>query len=321
MAQAPVDKGTTPDGHEKPGSAFASAREDRDHARLDPDTPQTLSPAYKLGYADPDFIMRDELRPARLQLEYLKPEIMQRERGISSTVVFFGSARVPDADKAATLLREASRAVAANPEDPEAARQEKRVRALADKARFYEEARRLAQLVSTPYGEPDLGNSNGLSRQRHRVIIVTGGGPGIMEAANRGADDVGAESVGLNIVLPFEQAPNAYVTPHLCFNFHYFALRKLHFMMRAKALVVFPGGFGTLDELFEVLCLIQTRKIQSIPVLLFGREYWQRIIDFEAMVEEGVIEPKDLEIFSYVESAEEAWRVLEPALYGGLPRK
>jgi len=137
-----------------------------------------------------------------------------------------------------------------------------------------------------------------------------------MEAANRGACDVGADSVGLNIVLPFEQRPNAYVTPHLCFNFHYFALRKLHFMMRAKALVVFPGGYGTLDELFEVLCLIQTRKIKPMPVLLVGREYWERIIDFPAMVEEGVIEPRDVDIFSYVESAEEAWRILEPTLNG-----
>ncbi len=144
--------------------------------------------------------------------------------------------------------------------------------------------------------------------------MVTGGGPGIMEAANRGADDVGAETVGLNIVLPFEQAPNPYITPHLCFNFHYFALRKMHFMMRAKALVVFPGGFGTLDELFEVLCLVQTRKIERIPVLLFGREYWERIINFPALVEEGVIESRDLDIFSYVESAEEAWRLLEPVL-------
>jgi uncharacterized protein (TIGR00730 family) len=313
MTERPADKGPAAVSQEQPG-AFASAQEDRRHACLDPETSQTLSPAYKLGYADLDFMMRDELRPARLQLEYLKPEIMQRDRGISSTVVVFGSARVPDPERAATLVQEAKLAAAANPGDLDAARHLKTVQALADKARYYEEARRLAQLISAPHGDPELVRTPGLCRPRHRVVVVTGGGPGIMEAANRGADDVGAESVGLNIVLPFEQAPNAYITPHLCFNFHYFALRKMHFMMRAKALVVFPGGFGTLDELFEVLCLIQTRKIKPIPVLLFGKHYWQRIIDFEALVDEGVIEPHDLDIFSYVESAEEAWRLLEPAL-------
>jgi uncharacterized protein (TIGR00730 family) len=299
---------------------FPSAREDRNRARLDPETPQTTSPAYRLGYADFDFMMRDELRAARLELEYLKPEIMQRDRGITSTVVVFGSARVPDPEKIGALLEEAARATAADPGDPEAARREKTVRALAAKARYYDEARKLGQLISTP-PTPALENtathcSNGQARHRHRLVVVTGGGPGIMEAANRGASEVGAETVGLNIVLPFEQMPNAYITPHLCFNFHYFALRKMHFMMRAKALVVFPGGFGTLDELFEVLCLIQTRKIQPIPVLLFGREYWQRIINFSALVEEGVIEPHELDIFSYVESAEEAWAVLEPMLNG-----
>ncbi len=303
---------------------FPSAREDSQHADLDPETPQTMSPAYRLGYADLDFMMRDELRASRLQLEYLKPEIMQRDRGISSTVVVFGSARVPDPEKIGALVEEAARAAAARPGDPVAALREKTVRALANKAKYYEEARKLGQLVSTPPAAPPEAPpegaapdcANGQRRHRHRLVVVTGGGPGIMEAANRGASDAGAESVGLNIVLPFEQRPNPYITPHLCFNFHYFALRKMHFMMRAKALVVFPGGFGTLDELFEVLCLIQTRKIQPIPVLLFGREYWQRIINFSALVEEGVVEPHELDIFSYVESAEEAWGVLEPLLNG-----
>jgi uncharacterized protein (TIGR00730 family) len=313
MAEQQSDKGVTPNGHERTG-AFPTAREDRNHASLDPETPQTLSPAYKLGYADLDFMMRDELRPARLQLEYLKPEILQRDRGITSTVVVFGSARVPDPARAADLVEEAERAAAASPSDQEAARRVKTAKALADKARYYEEARRLGQLISAEYGDPGLACSIEQRQHKHRVVVVTGGGPGIMEAANRGADDVGAETVGLNIVLPFEQAPNPYITPHLCFDFHYFALRKMHFMMRAKALVVFPGGFGTLDELFEVLCLVQTRKIERIPVLLFGREYWERVINFPALVEEGVIEPRDLEIFSYVESAEEAWRLLEPAL-------
>ena len=318
------EKGRTPRRPpENQGEAtpFPSAREDSHHAGLDPETPQTLSPAYKLGYADLDFMMRDELRPARLQLEYLKPEVMQRDRGITSTVVVFGSARICDSEVAAARLQEAERAAAAAPADPEAARRLKTARALADKARYYDEARRLTQLISAPCGATEPGCPDVLSRHHHRVVVVTGGGPGIMEAANRGADDVGAESVGLNIVLPFEQAPNAYVTPHLCFNFHDFALRKMHFMMRAKALVVFPGGFGTLDELFEVLCLIQTKKIKPIPVLLFGRKYWERIIDFDALAEEGVIDCRDLEIFSYVESAEEAWKLLEPTVNGASGRR
>jgi uncharacterized protein (TIGR00730 family) len=305
----------SPSGQERP-NAFPSAQEDHQHARLDPQTPQTSSPAYKLGFADPDFLLRDELRPARLQLEYLKPEILQRDRGVTSTVVIFGSARVPDPEAAASLLEEAKRASTDRPGDPGAARKERTVRALVEKSGFYEEARQLAQLISAPREEQVQTDTDKRLRPRHKVVVVTGGGPGIMEAANRGACDVGADSVGLNIVLPFEQMPNAYVTPHLCFNFHYFALRKMHFMIRAKALVVFPGGFGTLDELFEVLCLVQTRKIKPIPILLFHRRYWERIINFDALVEEGVIDSDDLEIFSYVESAEEAWRLLEPALFG-----
>jgi len=278
---------------------FPSAAEDIGHAGLDPATPQTLSPAYRLGYADPDFIMRDELRAARLQLEFLKPEILQRERGIAGTVVFFGSARIPAPEEAAAALEKAVCDLEGSPGDAEALGHERRARVLAGKSRLYGEARRLAQRISaTPCG----------------VVVASGGGPGIMEAANRGAADAGAESIGYNIVLPFEQKPNDYVTPELCFNFHYFALRKMHFLLRARALVVFPGGFGTLDETFEVLTLIQTRKIKPIPVLLFDRQYWQRIIDFPGLVEEGVISPADLGIFSSVETAEEAWKLLEPVL-------
>jgi uncharacterized protein (TIGR00730 family) len=304
--EAPGEHGTQ--------SPFPSAHEDRQHTALDPETPQTLSPAYKLGFADPDFLLRDELRPARLQLEYWKPEIMQRDRGITSTVVVFGSARIPSPEDAILLLEEATQAAADNPDDPRAVRRERSVRALVDKSRYYDEARRLGQLISGMRGERAEADNGEACHSPYKVVVVTGGGPGIMEAANRGAHDAGADSIGLNIVLPFEQRPNEYISPHLCFNFHYFALRKMHFMMRAKALVVFPGGFGTLDEMFEVLTLIQTGKIKPIPVLLFGRKYWERIIDFAGLVDEGVIKEDDLEIFSFVETAEEAWRLLEPAL-------
>ena len=298
----------------QPGRTFPSAEEARRHLDLDPQTPQTLSPAYRLGFADPEFLLRDELRSARLQLEYLKPEVLQRDRGIGATVVMFGSARIPAPEDAATLLAEAEKAVAENPGDLDAVERERTARALVAKSHFYDEARHLAQMISGSLQPPPKADSHKPPHGPYRVVVVTGGGPGIMEAANRGAYDVGAESVGLNIVLPFEQSPNRYITPYLCFNFHYFALRKMHFMMRAVALTVFPGGFGTLDELFEILTLIQTRKIAPIPVLLFGREYWERIINFSALVEEGVIDRSDLELFSFVETAEEAWVLLEPVL-------
>lgn len=306
---------------QRPQRTFPSAEEDRRHSSLDPETPQTSSPAYRLGFADPEFLLRDELRPSRLQLEYLKPEILQRDRGISATVVMFGSARIPAPEDAATFLAEAERDATRDPSDPVALERARAARALVAKCRFYDEARRLAQMISGSLSSAPKTGPRASPRGPYRVVVVTGGGPGIMEAANRGADDVGAESVGLNIVLPFEQRPNAYITPHLCFNFHYFALRKLHFMMRAVALVVFPGGFGTLDELFEVLTLIQTHKIKPIPVLLFGREYWERIINFPALVEEGVINRRDLDIFSYVETAEEAWAQLEPVLSAHAKRR
>lgn len=291
-----------------------SAEEGRHYSTLDPETPQTRSPAYRLGFADPEFLLRDELRPSRLLLEYLKPELLQRDRGITATVVVFGSARIPAPENADAFVAEAERDLAQNPDEPASLERVKLAQALAGKVRFYHEARRLAQMISE-FGDPAPRTKVHESpSDPHRVVVVTGGGPGIMEAANRGADDVGAESVGLNIVLPFEQRPNTYITPDLCLNFHYFALRKLHFLMRALALVIFPGGFGTLDELFEVLTLIQTHKIKPIPVLLFGREYWERVIDFDALVEEGVINRTDLDIFSYVETAEDAWTQLEPVL-------
>ncbi len=293
---------------------FPSAHQDRLHTRLDPETPQTLSPAYRLSYEDPEFLMRDELRGERLQLEFLKPDLLMRDRGIAATVVVFGSARIPAPEDAAARLEAAERLVAENPNDPKAALRLETMRSLAKKTRFYDEARRLAQMICAADGARQANDTCTLQRHAGSVVVVTGGGPGVMEAANRGARDIGADNIGLNIVLPFEQAPNEYITPHLCFNFHYFAIRKMHFLLRAVALVVFPGGYGTLDELFEVLTLIQTRKIKPIPVLLFSREYWERIIDFRGMVEEGVIAPADIEIFSYVETAEEAWQTLKPVI-------
>jgi uncharacterized protein (TIGR00730 family) len=247
-------------------------------------TPQTSSPAYRLAFADRDFMLRRSLRPVRFQLELMKPEMLLAEHGVESTIVVFGSARMPTPDQTDPALFE-------------------RVQGqVLDKRRVYEEARKFARIVS------EAGQRR--SAEKRQFVIVTGGGPGIMEAANRGAANIGAESIGLNIVLPHEQAPNGYITPELCFQFHYFAIRKMHFMMRALAMVCFPGGFGTMDELFEALTLIQTGKAKPLPLLLFDEAYWRRVIDFEAMVEEGVISAADLELFSYVESAEDAWRII-----------
>ncbi len=261
------------DEHER---LFRDAHEDIETARDIPHTPQTKSPAYRLAFADPEFLCRDELRPVRLQLELLKPEMLMAEYGIASTVVLFGGSRIP------------------SPDNKDKARTE----TLAGLSRFYDEARKFARLVTEKSGE----NQNG----ERENVIVTGGGPGVMEAGNRGAEEAGGVSIGLNIVLPHEQAPNGYVTPDLSFNFHYFAIRKMHFLMRAAAVVIFPGGFGTLDELFETLTLIQTGRIRRVPILLFGEEFWQRIINWDALSDAGTISPEDLDLFRFVESAEEA---------------
>ena len=319
--------------------AFPSAGEDRLRTNLDPDTAQTRSPAYRLGFADNELLLRDDLRPVRLQLEFLKPDLLQEDRGVELTVAIFGSARIPAPEVAQARLAEAEELARLNPDDAPLAEQYRVAKSMVGKAKYYDEARRLSRLISATQvprektGGPDrlpLATAPWLARlpwratlpaagDIHSVFVVTGGGPGIMEAANRGAHDIGAESIAHNIVLPFEQMPNPYITPELCFNFHYFALRKMHFLMRSVALVVFPGGYGTLDELFEVLTLIQTHKIRPIPVLLFGREYWERIVDFGALVDEGVIARADLGIFSYVETADEAWCLLEPVLKKALP--
>ncbi len=250
-------------------------------------TPQQQNPAYKLAFRDTDFLLREELRPVRFQLELMKPEMLLDEANIGSTLVIYGSARIPSPEMA-----EAAQATATTPERKAV------VESLVAKAKYYEEARRLAQIASTC----------GVVEERKRQFVVcSGGGPSIMEAANRGAEEVGAESIGLNIVLPHEQAPNAHVTPHLSFQFHYFALRKMHFLLRARAVAVFPGGFGTFDEFFELLTLIQTGKMQPIPILLFGGDFWSRVVNFQALAEEGVINFDDLKLFTPVETADEAW--------------
>lgn len=274
-----------------------SAREDAERADSAPSTPQTQAPSYRLAFQDPDFLLRDELRPVRLQLELLKPELELQAQGIAETIVVFGSARILDAHAARSRVEAAERRAALDADNGAAAREARIARRLAELSRYYDEARAFAALVA--------GHDDGCGRPK--FTVVTGGGPGIMEAANRGAAEAGAPTIGHNIVLPHEQAPNAWVSPELCFRFHYFALRKMHLLTRARALVVFPGGFGTLDELFETLCLIQTGKARPMPVLLFGEAYWRRLVSFEAMVEDGVIDDHDLDLFRFVETADEAW--------------
>ena len=257
--------------------------------------------AYRLAFTDTEFLLREELRPVRMQLELLKPEMVQQQHKIESTVVVFGSARIVDPELAAREL-----AAAQVLGDAQAIR---RAQTQVLMSRYYDEARRFAMLVTTR------------SRAHETPIyVVTGGGPGIMEAANRGAHEVGGKSIGLNIVLPMEQAPNQYITPELCFQFHYFALRKMHFLMRSIALVCFPGGFGTLDELFEMMTLVQTGKSRRRPILLFGREFWDRLINFDVLIESGLINPEDVNLFRYVETAEEAWAFLETEYGFDLPQ-
>jgi uncharacterized protein (TIGR00730 family) len=240
------------------------------------------------------------LRPVRLQLELLKPEVIQHEQNIESTVVIFGGSRIQDPESATERFMSLQAEVRRNPADPELAMKLEKAQRSVENSRYYDEARKLARLISS--------NCQCSGKLTH--VVTTGGGPGIMEAANRGAHEAGAKSIGLNIVLPHEQAPNPYITPELSFQFHYFAVRKMHFLIRARALVVFPGGFGTLDELFEVLTLVQTGKVKAIPIILFGEEFWHRVVNFDSLVEEGTISAQDLELFQFVETAEEAWELI-----------
>ena len=271
----PTDKnGWTPLSH---------SDEDLERAKAVPDTPQTRAPTYRLAWNDEDFLTRREMRAVRLQLELMKPELILAEKGIRSTVILFGGARLPEPGGPAWAAKNEI--------------QEKNLKA---NSRYYDEARKFARLCS----------EHSATSYHREFVVVTGGGSGVMEAGNRGAADVGAPSIGLNIVLPHEQAPNLYVTPELCFNFHYFAIRKMHFIMRAKAVAVFPGGFGTMDEFFETLTLIQTGRMERVPIILFGRDFWARAIDLDYLAEQGTISPGDQNIIDYADTADEAWEVI-----------
>lgn len=265
-------------------------------------------PAYQLAHEDVEFLAHDDLRPLRLQLELLKPEHELRAQGIGSTVVVFGSARIVSHEEAHAELAKIEASMGAEQADPLWARDLARARRQLAHAPFYEEARRFTQLVSSRFQREG----------RRDFVVVTGGGPGIMEAANRGAFEAGARSVGLNITLPHEQAPNPFISPELAFRFRYFALRKMHFLLRARALVAFPGGYGTLDELFEVLTLVQTGKMTRIPIVLVGSEFWRRAVDFDYLVDEGFVSAQDVGLFTRVDTADEIVAVLE-AFYGGKP--
>lgn len=266
------------------------------------------SPSYRLAYEDPDFLTSDDLRPVRLQLELLKPERYLRQHNIHSTIVVFGSARLQPPAQARAQLEALEQVAGGQPGDPALQKEIARARKQLEYARYYDEARRFADIVSRHF-----------QRQRRRdFVVVTGGGPGIMEAANRGAYEAGARSIGLNITLPHEQAPNPFISPELCFQFRYFGLRKMHFLLRARALVAFPGGYGTLDELFETLTLVQTGKVERMPIVLVGERFWRRAIDFEFLVEEGLISRHDLDLFTIVDSADDAVTVLLD-FYKGAP--
>lgn len=259
------------------------------------------SPSYILAERDTDFLARRELRPVRMQLELLKPEMAFVENNVESTIVVFGGTQVVERSQAELRLAEAEAEVAQAPHDAAAHRKLARAKRIAAKTHYYDQAREFAMIVSQQCQCP--GHCD--------YVVVTGGGPGIMEAANRGAFDVQAKSIGLNITLPEEQQPNPYITPELCFQFHYFALRKMHFLLRAKALVIFPGGFGTLDELFDALTLRQVGRMQEIPIIMFGKEYWSNVIDFQFLADEGVIRDEHLELIAYAESATEAWEQIQ----------
>lgn len=257
------------------------------------------SDTYRLAEVDTVFLGRPELRPMRMQLELLKPEVCFSEQGVQSTIVVFGGTQVLELEEAQNRLEEAKQALAKSPEDSQLKRSVLRGERKLAKAKYYDDALEFAKIVSSHS-----------DNQAGKRVIMTGGGPGIMEAANRGAYEVGAKSSGLNITLPEEQYPNPYITPELCFQFHYFALRKMHFLLRAKALVIFPGGFGTLDELFDALTLRQTGRMQEVPIILYGAEYWKRVIDFQFLADEGVIADHHIDLLDFAETPQQAWDII-----------
>lgn len=277
-------------------SVFCSAADDAEVAK----TAQLASESYRLAYTDDSFLLRDELRAVRLQLEWLKPDLVQEENNIDTTVVIFGGARFPDHETAQKRWVKTEAMLAQAPSDTVLLKQHLIATNVLKNSHYYQEARMLAHKIT------ELS----LTLNGSQFVVVTGGGPGVMEAANRGASEAGGKSIGLNIVLPFEQIPNPYITPELCFQFHYFAIRKMHFLNRARGLVAFPGGFGTLDELFETLTLVQTKKVKPVPIVLIGKKYWQRLIDFEFLVEQGAIAEADLSLFKIVDTGNEAWDYL-----------
>lgn len=257
-------------------------------------------PSYKLAFSDEDFLMQDDLRHVRLQLEYLKAQTILERHKVKATIVVFGSARFVSPEHAAMLLAQAKQQLVQQPGDAAALSAMQQAKRQVKNSRYYQQAQRFAALVT----------AHSLENPAAAVTIISGGGPGVMEAANRGAHQVGGKSIGLNIVLPHEQQPNPYITPEFCFQFHYFAIRKMHFLQRARALVAFPGGFGTLDELFETLTLLQTGKARKVPVILFDEQFWRRLINFDMLVEEGLIHADDLQLIQFVDSAEAAWQAI-----------
>lgn len=257
-------------------------------------------PSYRLSFADDDFLMLDELRHVRLQLEYLKPQLILEQHQIQATVVVFGSARFLSPEQAQLLLQQAQQQLEQRPDDPVAQLQLKTAQRQLKNSRYYQAAEEFSALVTR----------HSQQQPEQSLMIISGGGPGVMEAANKGASLAGGQSIGLNIVLPHEQKPNPYITPEFCFRFHYFAIRKMHFLQRARALVAFPGGFGTLDELFETLTLLQTGKATTVPVILYDKSFWTRLINFNLLVEEGLIKPEDLELIQFVDTPEQAWQAI-----------
>lgn len=256
--------------------------------------------SYRLAFADDDFLMQDELRHVRLQLEYLKPQLVLEQHNINATIVVFGSARFLSPEKACLALQQAEAAVSEAQDNPQAQKNLKLAQKQLENSHYYQAAQHFSKLVT----------QHNCNWPDYALTIISGGGPGVMEAANRGAAEAGGKSIGLNIVLPKEQHPNPYITPEFCFQFHYFAIRKMHFLQRASALVAFPGGFGTLDELFETLTLLQTHKAEKVPVILYNEAFWQKLINFKMLSEEGLINEQDLELIQFADTPEQAWQLI-----------